>query len=428
MRGLTTTVRRGRAWLVVGGLLGLVSLRAETVAVNDLIYWGLRVSGGLNGVYAPVPERPLAWSLTWAATPEVGRRTGEVRVTGEDFALRIALDYRGAEGRLSWRVVEGRVDLASWVPALAKRPELSAVPAGLDATGVIVISGEGAWAAGAATGELKAVWSDGVVRNEVQGWRLSGVTVRAGGDLAEWLRGRVPLDLAVKTITTTRFGARAFSAGATVVGGERIEVKAARVEIAGGEVIAEPFAVIPAGLSAEGVTLVLRRVGLQDLVVFAPTALAEALGRINGRLRLGWTRAGGVQIGEGELTLEDSEPMRVRLAPNPGFLTDRVPKRLEVLPFWLGPLARWFAPVNEAYGMLSDIELGRLGLKVESLDVRLTPGGDERGRSASVRARARPAEPGGAVGPVTFEINVAGPLADVLRMSLQQNVSVQQAR
>lgn len=381
------------------------------------------LAGELRGGFTPVEGRPLTWSVALAPAAG-GVRTGEVVVSGADFVVKIMIEYEPARDRLSWRATEGRIDLGAWVPALAARPDLASLLAGLSATGIVTITGEGAWANGVATGGLRAELNEGTVRNEEEGWALEGITLRAGGDAAGLFAGVVPIEIGVRTIGTSRFGARAFTASARVKDFERLELTSARVEIAGGEVTAEPFSVSLAE-PVVSVTLAMERVGLQDLVVFVPTALSEARGRINGRLKLKWNATDGVQVGAGSLSLEKSEPTILRLVSTPGFLTEKVPARFSLFPPQLKRLSRWFSTPNEAYGALSEIEQGHVALRVDLLEVRLTPQGDERGRSASVIIRARPERNGGVIGEVTFEINVAGPLAAVLQLGMQQNLSLQ---
>ncbi len=383
----------------------------------------MRLTGDLHGVFVPVPGRPLAWRL--ALSPAVSDvRTGELTVTGADLALRIVVELRVSTGELRWRIAEGFIDLAGWIPALATRPELSSVLAGVSATGRVTITGEGTWAQGIGTGGLRLEMTDGAARHEAQGWSVDGVTLRAGAEMAELIKGNVSFDLLVGTIGTSRFGARAFSVSGDLKDFARVTVNSTRVEIAGGEVTAEPFSVSLAAPALD-TSLMMRRVGLQDLVVFVPTALSEARGRINGKLRLGWSPQDGVEVGTGELSLDGSESTTLRLVSTPGFLTEQVPARFTLLPPWLGPLSRWFSPTNPGYKTLSEIERGKLALRVDSLEVRLTPVGDERGRSASVVIRAAPQQAGTAVGEVTIEVNVAGPLAAVLRMGMKQNFSSQ---
>jgi hypothetical protein len=166
------------------------------------------------------------------------------------------------------------------------------------------------------------------------------------------------------------------------------------------------------------------RIGLQDVAALVPTGFAEARGRIDGAVRIDWSKAAGVQLGAGYLKLRDDEPTVVRLAPSPGLLPEHMPERFGLLPTWLGPPARWLAPVNPAYAELKGIELGQTELRAESLAVRLTPEGDNRGRSARVEMVARPAQPGTAVGKVTFEADVSGPLSALFQLSMDDRTNL----
>jgi len=437
MNTLSPVPQRGgrRYWnagvFVAGIALGVwplvaapASPSAEGNRLTDVLPLIARLTVDLHGTFTPVAARPLTWRVSFSRG-NGAERTGELSVTGVDFALRVAMELQLTTGELRWRVVDGYVDLAAWLPALATRPELSSMLAGLSATGRVIVAGEGTWSAGGvATGGLRLELINGTVRHATQGWSLDGVTLRAGGNAADLLKGGAVFKLNVATISTSRFGARALTVSGALSDFGRVAVDSARIEIAGGEVTAEPFAV---SLDAPSLNanLVMKRVGLQDLVVFVPTALSEASGRINGKLRLGWNPQGGVQVGAGELSLDENEATTLRLISTPGFLTEQVPARFTLLPAWMGPLARWFSPANPGYDTLSKIERGKLGLRVDSLDVRLTPGGDEGGRSASVVIRARPEQSGTAVGELTIEVNVAGPLAAVLQMGMKQDFSTQ---
>jgi hypothetical protein len=376
----------------------------------------------VHGVFTPIEGRPLEWKISWSAGDANGRK-GELAVTGADMALRIALEFDPAGDRLRWRVAEGHVNLGAWLVALAVHPEFSASLAGLTATGELKITGAGEWENGAPTGELSAEWRDGTVANASQGWAVDGVTLKAGGDARDIFEGTVPVELAVRTLVTSRFGARNLAVRMAVKDMARLEVKSTEIEIAGGRVTAEPFAVSLAAPALD-VTLAMERVGLQDLVVFVPTTLSYANGRINGRVHLGWSQSDGLRVGEGELEIDKGEPTTLRLVSNPGFLTKKVPARFTYSPFNWDPLVRLFSSPNDSYETLSLIETGKLALRVDSLEAKLTPEGDGLGRSASVLIHARPEQDGSAVGTVIFQINVSGPLASVLRVGMKQSFSV----
>jgi len=167
------------------------------------------------------------------------------------------------------------------------------------------------------------------------------------------------------------------------------------------------------------------RIGLQDVVALVPASLSDARGRVDGVVRVGWSAAAGFQLGAGTISLRNDEPAMVRLTPASGLLTKRLSERIAFLPAWTGPLARWLAPVNPAYGDLRSIEMGRTDLQVQEMGIELTPQGDAVGRTAQVHVRARPAQVGGSVKEVTFQVNVSGPLAAVLGVGLKQGMTIQ---
>lgn len=353
------------------------------------------LTGNLRGVFTPVEGRALAWSVAWSES-DGAASAGELSVTGADFSLRIALGYDLVSGRLGWRVTEGRVDLAAWAPALAKRPDLAAGLDGLAVTGVLKITGAGEWAGGVHSGELRAVLAEGEAGHAAQGWSVSGVTVNAGGDVAGLVKGRVPVELTVRTITTGRFGARNFSVKATLVDFARVEVGATEVEIAGGWLRAAPFALSLAEPRL-GVDLTMERVGLQDVAALVPETLTDARGRVNGAVRLNWSEADGVSVGRGHLSLDASEVTTVRFRPNPGLLTSSLPPQ-----------------VLQHYPGLLKIETGETPLLAARLDVRLSPEGDGEGRSVVIHIEGEPVNPS-LKAPLVLTINVRGPLGPLMK-------------
>jgi len=412
--------------LMIAGLWLLMPLRAEETAVggaDSLMSLLPLLTGNLQGVVTPIEGRPLIWSLELPRSEGGAVRKGRASLIGQDMSLKIAVEFDPQAARLRWRVTEGRLGMAGWLAFLATRPELAKALAGAKATGTLEIAGEGAVDGKGPTGTLTLDWREGTARNDDQGWSVEGINLRLGGDVGKLAAGTVPLALTVKTLSTATFGARNLTLGAGLRDFERVDVSGMKIEIAGGFVSAAPFSFSLAA-PVLSVAFEMERVGLQDLVVFVPATLTEARGRISGKLKLDWNPTDGVQVGAGELMLDKSEPTTLRLAANPGFLTEQMPVRFVLAP-WLGPLKGLFSPKNPGYPTLQEIELGKLGLLVEALDVRLTPEGDPLGRSASIFVRARPEKAGSVIDVVTFLINVSGPLSQVLRLGMGQNFSVQ---
>lgn len=394
--------------------------RAPVPAPAKIPLWPLLV-GNLSGTSTPIEGRPLKWEIA-LASPSDGVRAGELTIVGEGLSIRVALSYDLASAHLTWRITEAKIDITSWMTALASRPELAAL-AGTTVTGTIELSGDGTLTDGVPSGRITAEWRDATAGNVEQGWSVDGVTLRVGSAVNQNVNLRelvdlrsIPVELAVQTISTSRFGARNFKAVASVENFKRINVSSARVEIAGGYVSAAPFDFVFSEPSLN-LALSMKGVGLQDLIVFVPTTLSDARGRINGDLLLKWNPTDGVEVGAGNLMIDKDEAATVRLASQPGFLTERVPAKFVLAP-WLGPLKGLFAPKNPSYSTLSAIELGQLGLAVDELEVRMNPDGDEKGRSASAFIRAHPQSKDSAVKEVTFTINITGPLSQIFRIGV----------
>jgi hypothetical protein len=378
------------------------------------------VAGELQGRFKWRDAVALDWTLLTRSAADDERK---VSFTLKDAAtsLRATARVRAATGDGFWNIEQGRVDLGAWWQVLA--PVAGAAAEGIIVEGNLTVSGEGEVVAGQPVGRVHFSVNNASARAKDGSWALAGIALEGDWDVTSGSAGAVPFTLAIRTVTTARFGARAVAVTGQLRGVEAIEVTTARVEIAGGDVVAETFTVSLA-LPVVNARLHMSRVGLQDVVALVPeSGLASARGRIDGEVTLGWTQAEGFAVGAGRLALRDDEPTVLRLAPAPGFLTSRVPLRFQLLPGWAGPFARWFAPLNPAFASLQEIELGRADLRVQSLDVQLTPEGDAQGRNARVVIHARPEKAGGSVGALTFTINVAGPLNDVMRLGLKENLS-----
>lgn len=381
------------------------------------------VTGELSGDFKLFDNETapkLHWALQLrAAGDAVGSRVLETKIDGAGTRL-------GAEASLtttehgSWKITEGGLDLATWFPLIAEKA--GDAMKGLAAIGTVELKGSGLMRAGKPSGVVQATVREGRLGDADAGWALEGVALTAEFLVeAEGLKikSTTPFELTVATITTPRFGARNLFVTGVLNEDRTIAVSAAHIEIAGGDVKIDPtmLTLAPFGLEA---TLHIVNVGLQDVAALVPKSFSSSQGRIDGTVRMGWSVAGGFRVGAGNLALGQSEPAIVQLAPAPGFLTQTMPKRFEPLPF-----ARWLSIDNPVYTDMAEIELGRAPLRVESLTVRLTPEGDERGRTATVRMKARPIKPEASVKTVNIDVNVDGPLDSILKLGMNQDLSIE---
>jgi len=201
-----------------------------------------------------------------------------------------------------------------------------------------------------------------------------------------------------------------------------IEVRRVELEVLGGRVALAPFTLDPATMLVR-VQAEVTNLALKEIAALLPETLADAKGRLSGKMEVRWSPTVGFEPGRGALQIHADEPAALRLAATPGFLTQHMPERIFLLPEKLGALAKWFAPKNPAFDSLRHIELGEDSLTVEKMKVELYPDGPDGVRSATVEVTARPPK-GSIVEQVSFTINVAGPLKQVLDLSLDDRARI----
>ena len=207
-----------------------------------------------------------------------------------------------------------------------------------------------------------------------------------------------------------------------ITAGRVLELAFAELDVLGGKARIKPMD-IPFNATEAVAGAEIEGLALAELAKLMPNAVSGARGKLSGQVQVVWDVKTGVRINDGGLAIVRSDDAVLSLAPAPGFLTGNMPVRFAFLPAWLGPLARWTAPENPAYAPLQAIEMGRVGLRIETLEVKFNPetaGGD---RTAKVRLVAQPV--GSAlVDKITIEVNLAGALARVLELGMDERVKL----
>ena len=351
---------------------------------------------GRIALRTPAAGRELALAL--AATPAAG---------GHGIRFTTALSGPGAEAQAS-----GAYDLASSVAEfdlsqasfeladswVFLRDLAPALTTGWEAAGKLTVTAHGRAAGGAIAGEMAVRLRDASAANPGENISVDGIqadvvfsdpmaaatgpgqTVRAGsarlGNLA--LR-----DVAV------RFQLK---------GVHECRIESAELGALGGRLSVEPLTCDP---TAGTVACVVVADGLrvEDVLALFPDAPAKATGVIDGRLPVVLDRT-GLHFGAGWMGLKVGQTATVWFN-SPGLLTGRL------------------APANPAYATLQGIEVGRMPLSVEELRVELHPAGAPAQRSAQIHLAGRPADAGSRLGQVTLDLNVNGPLEELLNWGLR---------
>ena len=405
--------------LGLGVQTGVAGVAAENWKLPPL-------EGNLEGEFSTdlLPGAPvLHWSIT-VNVPRPRERAVIFAIDGSGTRVRgeALLDPKG-DG--TWRLTEAQLDLAGWWPVLAAK--FFPAQAGLSVAGTAVLVGEGPVKGGQFAGRAEIEVREATIADSTQHWSLGGVALR--GTL-----GRLP-ELALDEPVRLRFREASvagivFRDGAidfTVEADGTARVASAACAVLDGRIALTPFAA-GGGTKEVRTTLQFSAVELGGLGKFLPAALSDARGPVSGQVEVTWELGRGLKLALGAMHPGAERTAAFKLTPSPGFLTERLPVRLrerfDVLPEWLGPMRLWFAPVNPAYAILRSIEMGESALDLTTLDLDLRPDGDPNGRTAHIVVMTRPAGKASEVGSVRFELNVSGPLADLVRLIAEGRVNI----
>lgn len=369
----------------------------------------------------PTLNGEAAGRLQIDALPDLGLEW-RIATTGGGWSLRalrpgveleVALRPDGTGG-WRWKITRGALDVAELWPAARER--LGEAAAGWSASGRVELAGEGVWSAEGTTGELRAALRDGWARSDALQVEASGVEL----DLRTNEPGvfALPQGQALRVARVSAGGVETKNVRVVfgVNQGRRVDVTVADAEVLGGLVRLRPFA-FSAAEPAVSAAAEVAGVSLAEVAKLLPWAVSAAEGRLRGRVRLDWDAARGLKIADGGLSIARADGAELRLAPAPGFLTGSMTPRFAFLPRSWGRWTERVGPVNPAYAPLRAIEMGQVGLRVETLEVDFRPDGTREGRSATIRVLARPTR-AELVESVALEVNFHGPLSEALALGL----------
>lgn len=377
-----------------------------------------RMEGGAGGELQieALPALGLHWRV------ELGAPGAGLRLAADAAGVTLRVEaLPSAAGDWRWRIAEGAVDLAGLWPVL--KPALGKGAGDWVVEGKAVLSGEGGWTpAGGPVGAVKLELRDARASSAELAVELTGIEADIQTDQPG--TGVLPpgQSLRVARITAGGVTAERFEMKFGITAAKVLELASAELDVLGGKARIKPMA-IPLNATGAVAGAEIEGLSLSQLAKLMPNAVSGASGKLSGQVQVLWDVKTGVRINDGGLAIVRSDDAVLSLAPAPGFLTGNMPTRFVILPAWLGPLARWTAPENPAYAPLQAIEMGRVGLRIETLEVKFYPetaGGD---RTATVRLTAQPV--GSAlVEKITIEVNLAGALARVLELGMDERVKL----
>lgn len=366
---------------------GGVAVPAEEVSVDGVLVVGA----------AGQPEQEVR--VQFAAKLGDGNRwTGNVAATAPGFAAKISGEFDHAKNALQFHVADAELDLERWQGFIT---QMVVLPGGeWELAGKLRGSADGRYADGKLTLGGDVELQEGRFAYSQRNVVAAGVSAKFKfRDLDKFISepGEVHVaSLTAGEIRTTNLDLQlAFD---TV---ERIDVRRATLEAFGGRLAAEPFKCFPRRNELEAVLLVEGLV-VEQLLALAKDVPAKATGRVDGRVPLR-IDGSGVRLGTGWLELKRGVYAEVQFNAN-------------------GLLTRGMATNSPQYAVMQKIEAGLLRLKLAALRLDIRPPNAPAGRSAIIHLAGEPVDPE-VKAPVTLDLNVNGPLEQLLNLGFDSRVS-----
>jgi hypothetical protein len=365
---------------------------------------------------------PLAWTVQMQPV-EAGSPAFAATAKAAGLELEVQFTLPRGETAGSWRIVKATIEAAEWWRLSAEQAGLKSLPDDFTFTGQLVIEGAGQWRGAEASGELRTRLHAGTAGSVSGRWSATGVTAESE---LQVVKGKIAVKTAqVRVETLLAAGAQGRGLALDIVGGPGGVLSVTRAEVSGlgGRIVLTRFTIDPAE-PAMTATADFENLSLSEIAILVPQAVKEASGRIAGKVTLTWSSKAGLTSAGGSLAMLPGEAVVLRLAESPGLLTSRMPARISLLgdkSMW----TRWLALDNPAYDVARRVEGGELPLNVDGLEMRFYPDAAETGRTAQIQIAARPADPNAALKHLTFTVNVAGPLDQVVRLGLDKRSSLQ---
>lgn len=366
---------------------GGVAVPAEEVSVDGVLVVGA----------AGQPEQEVR--VQFAAKLGGGERwTGTVAATAPGFTATIAGEFDHAKSALQFRVTDAALDLERWQGFIA---QMVVLPGGnWSLAGKLRGSATGGYADGRLTLAGDVELSEGRFTYPQRNVTADGVTAKFKfSDLDQFISE--PGDVHVASLAAGEIRATNVDLQLAFDTPERIAVSRATLEAFGGRLAAEPFPFFPQQNELEAVLLVDGLV-VEQLLALAKDVPAKATGRVDGRVPLRIDSA-GIRLGTGWLELKRGAYAEVQFNAN-------------------GLLTRGMATNSPQFAVMRKIEAGLLRLKLSALRLDIRPPKAPAGRSAIVHLAGEPVDPE-VKAPVTLDLNVNGPLEQLLNLGLDSRVS-----
>ena len=347
-------------------------------------------------------EQPL--KLTFAAQPgEKNTWSGTLRATGPGLLFGAEATYGLSDQRLTFRSTVLSVELKPWQDFIQQ----------------LVVLPMGPWTMeGHLTGGINGTYAE---RKFAMGGQISlqqGLLKNSDGSLiAEGIESEFeftdlmhvqsnPGTLRVHELRAGNLVANDLETELAFLDQDHLVVNRATVKIFGGTLAAEPFKLALDQRELEAVVLA-DGLDVEKILALSKDVPAKGSGRVDGRLPIRIDDH-GLRLGTGWLQLKKGVYAEMQLNA-------------------AGLLTSGMSPNSSGYVVMKRVESGLLRLKLGALRLDVRPPDAQRGQSARLHLEGEPVDPS-VKAPVILDVNVNGPLEQLLNFGLKQNLSFGQEK
>lgn len=342
-------------------------------------------------------EQPLA--LKFSAQPdEKNIWNGTLQATGPGFTLAAEASYRIDNQQLSFRTTTFSAELKPWQDVVQQVMVMPMGPWTMDGK----FSGEvsGTYAKQKLTVAGRINLQQGTLKNSDGSLQADGI--ESGFEFTDLTQFQSnPGIVRVRVLRVGVIEASELDAEIAFVSTEQLAINRLTLKILGGSLAAEPFQFAVGRRELEAV-VVADNLDVEKILALSKDVPAQGTGRVDGRLPLRLDEH-GLRLGTGWLQLRKGvyAEMQIKAA---------------------GLMTSGMSPKTSGYVVMKRIEDGLLRLKLGALRLDVRPPDAQRGQSARLHLEGEPVDPS-VKAPVILDVNVNGPLEQLLNFGLKQDVS-----
>jgi hypothetical protein len=357
----------------------------------------LVLDGQLVVKAAALPAQELAVKINARQTAQKVW-AANVQADGPGLGLKGEATYDVGRDDLTFKVPAATLDLTVWQNFVRR---LVVIPGGdWELAGKFSGTAEGRLEGKKLTTRGTVRLREGSAKNPVMKLTAEGIEADLEfTDLAQVMTK--PGSLRIGELRAGQLALRNLEAELALGGTNKISVSRASFQALGGTVSAEPFNYFLDQRELETVVLV-DRISIAEVMALTPDLPAKATGRVNGRFPLRIDDS-GLRLGTGWLQLTPGAYAEIQ------FNT-------------AGLLTQGSSPGSPTHTVLKKIESGLLKLKVSELRLDIRPPDAPPGRSAQLHVAGEPVDPD-LKAPVVLDLNVNGPLEQLINLGLDSRVS-----